>query len=272
MFIITANYGKKCLFGLLVFVNLVAVIRSDRSVAATITVVNAGFEDISGETPLNEFTFGPLNGWGLYDPDGITTGGTGGDYFIGTLMPTPPISFTTGASEGQRLGLAFNFLGSGGQGVYGMQQTLAETLQPNTSYALQVDIGNIASGQIYNLDGLPGYRVDLLAGGVLLSQDNNSLMGSIPEGQFRTTFVSFQTGAAHAQLGQSLGIQLVNLNQVDPLFPNANLEVNFDNVRLTAAAVPEPATIGFFGLIAFGFFMRASKDKLYATRSKRCWR
>ncbi len=33
-----------------------------------INVVNPSFEDISGEKPVNEFTFGPLNGWQLYDP------------------------------------------------------------------------------------------------------------------------------------------------------------------------------------------------------------
>ena len=31
------------------------------SVAAPLDVINPGFEDISGESPYNEFTFGPLN-------------------------------------------------------------------------------------------------------------------------------------------------------------------------------------------------------------------
>jgi len=57
---------------------------------AIVTVENPGFEDISGEAMSNEFTFGPLNGWDLYDPDGITGGGAGATYFIGTLMPSPP--------------------------------------------------------------------------------------------------------------------------------------------------------------------------------------
>ncbi|WP_404309406.1 PEP-CTERM sorting domain-containing protein [Neorhodopirellula lusitana] len=226
--------------------------------AATVSVINAGFEDISGESPVNEFTFGPLNGWDLYDPGLVTNGGAGGSYYIGTLRPDAPTNFTAGASEGLRVGIAFNFSGSGGQGEYGLQQTLTETLQPNTSYALQVDIGNIASGQaqsgtFFNLDGLPGYRVDLLAGGEILAQDDNSLFGTIDEGLFGTSQINFTTGTAHAQLGENLQIRLVNLNEVDPAFPDAHLEVDFDNVRLSASAVPEPSCIIAFGCVAGGW-------------------
>ena len=206
-------------------------------IAAPVSIFNSGFEDITGETPVNEFTFGPLNGWDLYDPGGITAGGAGGTFFIGTLTPDAPTNFTAGAAQGE----------------YGMQQTLSETLQTNTNYSLQVEIGNIASGTaqsgtFFDLDGLPGYRVDLLAGGVLLSQDNSSLSGFIPEGEFATSTVSFNTGATHSQIGQALQIRLVNLNQIDPLFPTANLEVDFDNVRLNASAVPEPSGMIYFAV------------------------
>ena len=56
--------------------------------AAPLTVVNPGFEDLSGEVVFNEFTFGPLNGWSLYDPANITSGGAGNTFFIGTLTPS----------------------------------------------------------------------------------------------------------------------------------------------------------------------------------------
>lgn len=235
--------------------------------AAPVTIVNSGFEDISGETPFNEFTFGPLNGWDLYDPGGITAGGAGNTYFIGTLTPDPPTNFTNGAAEGQRVGIAFNFAGSGGQGEYGMQQTLTETLQANQTYTLDVEIGNIASGTAQNgtffdLDGLPGYRVDLMAGGVILAQDNNTLNGLIAEGEFGTSQVVFTTGATHAQLGQALQIRLVNLNQVDPLAPAANLEVDFDNVRLDVTSVPEPSGLFCLGLAVCCWQARRRKHHL----------
>ncbi|GAB4180519.1 MAG: hypothetical protein Fur0032_21490 [Terrimicrobiaceae bacterium] len=222
--------------------------------AESILVTNPGFEDISGESPFNEFTFGPLNGWDLYDPGNITSGGAGATYFIGTLRPTvlDPVGnpgvhefFPDGAIEGIRVGIAFNFAGSGGQGEYGFQQILNTPLQANTEYTLQVQIGNIASGlavnnDFFDLDGFPGYRVDLMAGGVVLSSDNNSLAGSIPEGGWGLSTVSFTTGPTHEQLGQNLGIRLVNLNVVDPAFPGSDLEVDFDDVSLSAVAIPEP--------------------------------
>lgn len=179
--------------------------------AESLLVVNPGFEDISGESTFNEFTFGPLNGWALYDPGSITSGGAGATYYIGTLTPyeeSPGVycNFPGGASEGIRVGIAFNFDASRGQGEYGFVQTLGSTLQANTLYTLQVDIGNIASGlalsgDYFNLNGFPGYRVDLLAGTEVLASNNNSLDGLIAEGTFGTSTVTFQTNGVHDQLG-----------------------------------------------------------------------
>ena len=228
---------------------------SPAEVTTTIAVVNPSFEDIIGEAPYNEFTFGPLPGWDLYDPGNVTSGGDGPQYFIGTLTPgevpsEPGViqNFPGGASHGQRVGIAFNFDGSGDGGEYGFEQTLTATLQANTRYSLSVDIGNIAtgiavSGQTFFLDGLPGYRVDLLAGGIVIASDNNSLAGSIAEGEFGESFVTFDAVGDHPQLGQALGIRLVNLNQTAGVPAGNDLEVDFDNVRLTATS-PAFAVIG----------------------------
>ncbi|MFO0939209.1 MAG: hypothetical protein U0930_00435 [Pirellulales bacterium] len=216
------------------------------ALADIITVINHSFEDITGEVPFNEFTFGPLAGWDLYDPGNITNGGAGNTFFIGTLSPTAPMFFSSGAPDGNRVAIAFNFFGSGGLGEYGLRQSLTSTLQANTTYTLQVEIGNIASGSStngtpFNLDGFPGYRIDLLAGTQVIASDNNSLSGSISNGMFATSTMQFTTNSNPSGLGQALGIRLVNLNQVDPLIPNSDLEVDFDNVRLSAiTAIPEP--------------------------------
>lgn len=222
-----------------------------------VAVVNGSFEDISGETPINEFTFGPLNGWDLYDPGAVTDGGDGPNYFVGTLLPSEHFSepgvtqnFPGGAPDGVRVGIAFNFEPTGDGGEYGLQQTLVATLEADTIYTLSVDIGNIAtgiaqSGQTFFLDGFPGYRVELMAGGTVIATDDNSLAGTIPEGEFRTSEITFNPGSTHALLGQPLGIRLVNLNQSAGVPDGNDLEVDFDNVRLTSTANSPPA-IGSF--------------------------
>ena len=153
------------------------------------------------------------------------------------------------------------------QGEYGFQQTLTSTLQANTNYSLQVEIGNIASGTgidgtFFNLDGFPGYRVDLLAGITVLNQDNNTFAGSIGEGLFSTSLLRFSTGASHPLLGQALGIRLVNLNVLDAGFPLTVLEVDFDNVRLSAvSAVPEPTSLLLIALMTAPFLIRRLKAR-----------
>ncbi|MEM7477092.1 MAG: hypothetical protein AAF483_19085 [Planctomycetota bacterium] len=221
------------------------------TVEVELAVVNPGFEDISGESTVGEFTFGPLAGWDLFDPDGTTNGGAGPQFYIGTLQPSEYDGemqyFPGGASEGARVGIAFNFAGSEDLGEYGLQQVLDATLSPNSSYSLSVDIGNIATGistngQEFLLGGFPGYRVDLMAGDTVLASDNNSLDGEIPEGEFRTSTVEFQSGAEHPQLGEPLRIRLVNLNLSSDVPGGHDLEVDFDNVRLSA-------TLPAFGVI-----------------------
>lgn len=204
-----------------------------------INVVNPSFENTAGNIVFNEFTFGPPPGWQIYDPNSnVVNNGVGPQFWIGTLLPNAPNFFINGAPHGQRVAIPFNFAGTGNQGPYGFQQTLSAQLQPNLRYRLQVEIGNIASsttmnGQFFNLDGFPGYRVDLLAGGVVIASDNNSLAGQIGEGQWETSTIVFDVSATHPQMGQPLGIRLVNLNIVDAAFPTADLEVDFDDVRLT---------------------------------------
>jgi hypothetical protein len=243
---------------------------SGLSSAALLGVTNPGFENTTGSPVVyNEFTFGPLPGWNLYDPGNITDNGDGPTYFIGTIAPqiiNPPNYeyFPAGAPQGSRVAIAFNFNGSGGGGEYGLVQTLGDTLTANTLYTLRVLVGNIASGvsqdsTFFNLDGFPGYRIDLLAGGSVLASDNNSLAGTIPEGEFRESTLTYLSGGSVAP-GQALGIRLVNLNVVDSLFPGADWEVDFDNVRLEAgsASVPEPRQ-WTMALLAILFVIRIAK-------------
>jgi PEP-CTERM putative exosortase interaction domain len=237
--------------------------------AAIIGITNGGFEDISGETPYNEFTFGDLPGWSIYDPSGTKGDGTGGNFYVGTLQPTIIESvdsenyqyFPDGAPEGSRVGIAFNFNAGADTGEYGLQQTLSATLQANMTYTLSALVGNIASGQsldnnTFNLDGFPGYRIDLMAGETILVSDNNSLAGSIAEGSFASTSISYTATDSDLNLGENLRIRLVNLNVTDPSFSSADLEVDFDSITLDASPVPEPTTsVLLIGLAAIASVM-----------------
>jgi hypothetical protein len=193
--------------------------------------------------------------------------------FTGTLDVQPPEFFPGGAPEGDRVAIAFGFSGTGGSGEYGYQQTLADVLQANTHYELQVEIGNIASGtdtsnNVYDLSGFPGYRVELLAGTDVIAVDNNSLGGIIPEGQFLTATLSLDVGAMHANLGQALGIRLVNLNEI-PEVGSPDLEVDFDNVRLDATPIPAPPGVLGALLLLAGLGSMALRRSASATRLTR---
>lgn len=80
------------------WVPLSLFLASSLSVAA-LSVVNHSFEDLTGESPSNEFTFGPLLGWDLYEEAmGLTDGGDGPDFYIGTLTVRDNFS-TSGATN-----------------------------------------------------------------------------------------------------------------------------------------------------------------------------
>lgn len=258
-------------FGLLFLSSFLWLLYSTVVAAAPLTVVNGGFEDISGESPVNEFTFGALNGWDLYDPNGVAGAGAGSSFYIGTLRPTetavPGVfdNFPAGAPQGERVGIAFNVLGTHGD-EYGLEQTLSDTLQANTQYTLNVQIGNIDSaeaqnGTYFELSGFPGYRVELLAGTEVVAMDNNSLAGSIDDGEFALSTINFTTGSSHGQLGEALMIRLINLNVVDGLHPMSHLEVDFDDVQLSAVVVPIPAIFPLMSLLSGCLMLFARRTK-----------
>lgn len=213
------------------FATAACVLACASVIASDVTIVNPSFE--ANVTGNGTFPVLVPQGWNVLDPNGILDGGNDS---TGVVNPTGTTFFPNGAPDGSNLG--FIFLSDQIEGgLVSLSQTLSATLQANTRYTLTVQVGNIASGsganmQFYDLDGFPGYTVQLLANGVVLAEDANTL--TIPEGECSLSTVQFTTGSSHAQLGQALEIRLTNLNhrfsQQDP-----GIEVDFDDLHLDAS-------------------------------------
>ena len=237
--------------------------------AAPLSIVNAGFEDTTGQNPFNEFTFGTPTGWTMHDPNMIT-GGPG--FFAGTLQSNGVDFFNGPAPEGNRVGILFNRQGRDA-GEFGFQQILTDTVQANTRYELSVEVGNIASGDAsngdsFNLDGFPGYRVDLFAIDQFMYEMNlvqyiDTLI--IPEAEFALSTISVNIGAVDTAIGLFLGIRLVNLNETRGVSDPPDLEVDFDDVRLSATAISEPgmAALALLGVIALGLGRHATRKSRF---------
>jgi hapalindole H/12-epi-hapalindole U/12-epi-fischerindole U synthase len=225
--------------------------------AELLTVQNGGFETLFlANNTFNVSSPGPA-GWSAYGSINHS------NRSIGALNPTGSTLYSGGAPEGRNVGVVFLMDNANNQTQFagiesGLVQTLDATLQLNTHYTLTVEVGNMANdpspSNTFAFTGFPGYRVDLLAGGQVIASDNNTLLPA--EGTFPTSQVSLSIGASHVLAGQSLGIRLVNLNA------GPGIEVNFDNVRLDATAIPEPTTVAFISgaaTCALAFLRRRRK-------------
>lgn len=198
---------KSVLSGL-VGVMLLGGLASRPAWAQTISVTNPGFE--SNALADGGFTLS-ITGW--------TIAGSAGTY-----NPTST-QYPGGVPEGMNVA----FINGGS-----ISQVLGATLTADTSYTLQVDVGDRADTPF------PVYSVGLYAGGVLLAEDPGLLLP--PNGTFLTSTVTFLALVGNPNLGQPLEIRLAN----------NGVQTNFDNVRLEAldvAAIPEPGTCA---LVAMG--------------------
>ncbi|CAM3036222.1 hypothetical protein [Rariglobus hedericola] len=223
----------------LLVTSLVVAIALPAAHSEQLTVQNAGFETLFlANNTFNVSSPGPA-GWSAYGSINHN------NRSIGALNPTGSTLYSGGAPEGRNVGVVFLMDNANNQSQFasiesGLVQTLSATLLTNTRYTLTVEVGNMApdatpNNNAFAFTGFPGYRIDLLAGGQVIASDNNSLLPA--EGTFLTSQFSLSIGASHVLAGQALGIRLVNLNA------GPGIEVNFDNVRLDATAIPEPATV-----------------------------
>jgi len=188
--------------------------------AAVIPVANPGFED-----PVLE-----EDGWTWLDVPGWTPmGGEGSGVWHVTSADFDPVI----APEGQNVLYTENAVGDPG----GVTQVLTETFAADTDYTLTVEVGN--SFYYY----WSGYSVQLLAGGVVIAEDNDTLWPDYYKWATSTVQYAYDS-ADSALVGQPLEIRLLTLALDKDAAAPSVVGVEFDNVVL----VPEPATLALLGL------------------------
>lgn len=194
--------------------------------ADVVPIKNASFESMNAlnlSAPTRgSWNIGPITGW--------TLSGEGGSWQPDTVAGRSYSSVPDGMT------VAY----SNGGTIY---QDLSTSLLSNTTYTLSVDVG-------HRLDGLEtNYSLAIYAGGNLLIKSADTSNGAIPIGTFADETVTFTSGA-NVTPGQKLRIVLTSTGQ----------QTDFDNVQLTASAIPEPASLSLLaagcGLMLFVFRRR----------------
>lgn len=193
--------------------------------ADTIAITNPSFETVDPLHPLNQpcgagcfFNAGPgsIPGWTLTGAGGLFQPGTAG-FFTSPVPNGSIVAYDNGGT---------------------ISQVLSATLSANTTYALSVDVGRRVDA------GLTSFTIDLFAGSTLLNflTVSNS---TIALGSFAPELLTFTTGAN--PLPGSLAIEFSNSSPV---------QVDYDNVTLSATSVPEPGSLALLAAgLGLAFFV-----------------
>jgi hypothetical protein len=199
--------------------------------AQPIAVVNPGFEDPVLDE--NGYTWLDVPGWTQVDANGA------GVWNV-TLEDFDPVM----APEGENVLYTENAVGAPG----GVAQVLAETFAADTDYTLTVEVGN--SWYYYN----GGYSVQLLAGGVVIAEDNDSLWPDYMTWATSTVAYTYDPND-ELLVGEPLEIRLLNL-ALDKDAPPADtaVGVEFDDVRLSIGGPDQPTTYVWNGSAGDGLW------------------
>jgi hypothetical protein len=193
--------------------------------AGLITIDNPGFEN-----PVlveDDWTWLDVPGW-------TQVGGDGPGVWNTTSSDFTPVN----APDGENVVYTEN--GTAGT-ANGVAQVLSDTFAANMYYTLTAEVGN--SWAYY----WSGYSVQLLAGGTVIAEDNNTLWPDYM--LWDTSTVEYTYDAADAGLvGQPLEIRLLNLGLDMDQYGGDVVGVEFDDVRLTVIPAPGALTLALLGL------------------------
>ena len=230
--------------------------------ASNISLENSGFEaPEQTNSPIpgaGFFDFETPPGWELYDPNNLIPNDASlATSFTGGWKPSA--AFFPSIPEGDQIGSIF--LVPPGAGEVGFAQNSVTTIEPNTTYTLSaavLDTPSLPGAEIFA--GFPGYKLELLAGNEVIAVDNNTIM--IGEGDFKTATVSYSSSKNDIYLGEALSLRLINLNLNNSSgFDGGNgVEVNFDNVQLSATSVPESQSVIGYLLLGISLILMRKKS------------
>jgi autotransporter-associated beta strand protein len=182
--------------------------------AVPVTITNPGFEEPVLED--GDVHTGTIPGW---------SGFNGGA--IAVLNPTSSGDLTAQAPEGENVGVV-----TGSADENGFAQTLASAFIADADYALTLKVANTKFTA-----GFPGYRVQLVAGGTVIAEDDNSQ--TVAEDGVVTSTVNYTYDVADAALvGQPLEVRLLSKGL------SAGTEVAFDDAQLTVTLLNPLAVPG----------------------------
>jgi len=198
------------------------------TVTKSISVGNAGFE-----SPVLTDGFEESNppSWtdGYYETANPTVW-VAGEAEAGVYNPDASMGYGGVAPEGQNVG----YTTASPDRDKGMSQVLSATLEANTRYELSVLVGNPF---LFNESTRAGdYRVELLAGGVLLASDTGP--SPADDTTWKTATVVYNSGEEPEQLGEPLEIRLLAVAYTE------RKGVDFDDVKLSAEGpAPDPHVV-----------------------------
>jgi len=201
----------------------------------TAKALDVSVQGHSFETPLHAD-----GGLAIADPIGWTT--TSGEGLMGIFNPTDSNSYAGSNDSGAHGGTLPNmdgvqlaFLTGGGTTV--VEQTLSGVVvEDNTIYTATTAVGSRTRGTAW-WNGTYEYEFALVAGTTVVSSITGDSV-NLDEGTLTDVSTSF-TNDGNEQSGESLTIRFTNLSGGN---------ADFDNVRLDATVIPEPATLAVFGL------------------------